>query len=186
MVIPLPEEGVRGAPDPVPGGLGFPVCGPFPALGSRTQRDVVTRGYSVSYSPSGRAMGVSAGSQRKQDRRNREERRVSLKRVWGHPLPGAEEGGSRTLQRPPNLRHSFPPSTAHPVAKTPPDFRGLELRWRAWPPRSAVMCIWVNLPPLGSRGCSPLLSSLLPPGAGASSSLGPRCSEWRSSSEWNM
>ena len=63
MVIPLPEEGVGGAPDPTPGGLRLPVCGPFSTLGSRTQRDVVTRGYSVSYSPLGRAMGVSAGSQ---------------------------------------------------------------------------------------------------------------------------
>ena len=100
MVIPPPEEGVGGAPDPTPGGLGLPVCGPFSTLGSRTQRDVVTRGYSVSYSPLGRAMGVSAGSQRRQDRWNREERRASLKKVWGHS-PGAEEEGSRTFQRPP-------------------------------------------------------------------------------------
>lgn len=87
MVIPLPEEGVRGAPDPTPGDLGFPVCGPFSTLGSRTQRDVVTRGDSVSYSPLGRAMGVSAGSQRRRDRRNREEESI-MKRARGRPLPG--------------------------------------------------------------------------------------------------
>lgn len=80
---------------------------------------------------------------------------------------------------------SYPlPLTA--VAKIPPDFRELELRVGACPPKSGIISIWVNSPSLESRGCSPLLSSLLPPGAGTSNSLGPRCSEWRSSSEGNM
>lgn len=72
------------------------------------------------------------------------------------------------------------------VAQIPPDFRGLEWRLGTCPPKSGVIYIGDNSPSLESRGCSPPLSSLLPPGAGASNSLGPRCSEWRSSSEGNM
>lgn len=108
------KRGSEGAPDSTPGGLGFPVYGPSSILGSRTQRDLVAGGYSVRYSPFGRAMGVSAGSQRRQDRWNSEERRASPNIVWGSPLPGAEEGGSRILQRPlqpqtflPTLFHSL-------------------------------------------------------------------------------
>ena len=61
MAIPPPEEG-SGVPDPTPGGLGFPVCGPFSTLGSWAQKDVVSRGYFVSCSPLGRAVGVSAAA----------------------------------------------------------------------------------------------------------------------------
>lgn len=65
MVLPLPEKGVRGALDSNPGGLGFPICGPFSTLGLGTQWDLAAGVYSVSYSPFGRAIGVSAGSQRR-------------------------------------------------------------------------------------------------------------------------
>lgn len=131
-------------------------------------------------------MGVSAGSQKKQDRWNSEERRASWrKRVETHPPSQGRRIKDPTEASTTLDIRSYPlPFTV--VAKIPPEFKGLGLRLGACPPKSRVIYIWVNSPSLESRGCSPPLSSLLPPGAGASNSLGPRCSEWRSSSEGNM
>lgn len=94
-------------------------------------------------------------------------------------------GGPRPTEASTTLDIRFYPLPLTVVAKIPSDFRGLDLRLGACPPKSGAIYIWVNSPSLESRGCSPPLSSLLPPGAGASNSLGPRCSEWRSSSEGN-
>lgn len=86
-----PEEGVRGTPNSTPGTLGSQIYGPFSILGLGTQWDLVAGVYSVRYSPFGRAMGVSAGSQRRQGRGNSEERRASLKKGWRNTLPGPRQ-----------------------------------------------------------------------------------------------
>ena len=106
------RRGSEGAPDPPPAaGLGVPGYRSFSILGSRTQRGLMAGGCSVRHSPFGRATGVSAGSQRRQEGWNSEGRGASLRRLRGDPLPEAKQGGPRTPQRPPNLT---PP--CHPPA----------------------------------------------------------------------
>lgn len=95
------EEGVREVPVSIPGGLGLPIHEPFSILGLGTQRDLGAGVYSVRYSPFGRPMGVSAGSQRRQGRENSEEKRASLTKQWRNTIPEAKAGESRILQRPP-------------------------------------------------------------------------------------
>lgn len=118
------------------------------------------------YSPFGRAMGVSAGSQRRQDRQNSEERRASSRKGWRHTLPGAKAGGSH--RRLHNLRHLFLSSPTHCVGKTPPDFRGLAWRLGACPLKSGAIIFGLTHHPWNPEAeahpcphCCPLGQGLL-------------------------